>query len=81
LNEAAHHRRRPAKGAFYRPALLEVTNAALPIVQEEVFGPVLTMMVSDDEADAQYSAWIGATVTRSCTAWARCRSSVINASV
>ena len=26
-----------AKGAFYRPTLLEVTDSSLPIVQEEVF--------------------------------------------
>ena len=41
-----------AKGAFYRPTLLEVDDGHLPIVQEEVFGPVLTMMVFDDEAGA-----------------------------
>lgn len=41
-----------AAGAFYRPTLLEVTDPSLPIVQQEVFGPVLTMMVFDDEARA-----------------------------
>jgi acyl-CoA reductase-like NAD-dependent aldehyde dehydrogenase len=41
-----------AKGAFYRPTLLEVTNSSLPIVQQEVFGPVLTMQVFDTEAEA-----------------------------
>ena len=41
-----------AKGAFYRPTLLEVSDPALPIVQEEVFGPVLVMMAFDDEAEA-----------------------------
>lgn len=41
-----------ARGAFYRPALLEVTNSSLPIVQQEVFGPVLTMQVFDTEAEA-----------------------------
>lgn len=41
-----------AKGAFYRPTLLEVTDPALPVVQEEVFGPVLTMMAFDNEAEA-----------------------------
>lgn len=40
------------KGAFCRPTLLEVTDPALPIVQQEVFGAVLTMMVSKDEAEA-----------------------------
>src|SRR5688572_22622200 len=41
-----------AKGAFYRPTLLEVTDSNLPIVQQEVFGPVLTMQVFDTEAEA-----------------------------
>jgi acyl-CoA reductase-like NAD-dependent aldehyde dehydrogenase len=41
-----------AQGAFYRPTLLEVTDSSLPIVQEEVFGPVLTMHVFDTEAEA-----------------------------
>lgn len=41
-----------ASGAFYRPTLLEVTDASLPIVQEEIFGPVLTMQTFADEAEA-----------------------------
>lgn len=41
-----------AKGAFYRPTLLEVTDSSLPIVQQEIFGPVLTMQVFDTEAEA-----------------------------
>ena len=41
-----------ARGAFYRPALLEATDPSLPIVQEEVFGPVLVMMRFDTEAEA-----------------------------
>jgi betaine-aldehyde dehydrogenase len=41
-----------AKGAFYRPALLEITDPKMTIVQEEIFGPVLTMMVFDTEEDA-----------------------------
>jgi betaine-aldehyde dehydrogenase len=41
-----------AAGAFYRPTLLEVDNNSLPIVQEEVFGPVLTMQVFDTEEEA-----------------------------
>ena len=41
-----------ARGAFYRPTLLEVTDSRLPIVQEEVFGPVLTVQVFDTEAQA-----------------------------
>ncbi len=41
-----------ARGAFYRPTLLEVTDSRLPIVQEEVFGPVLTMQVFNTEREA-----------------------------
>ncbi len=41
-----------SKGAFYRPTLLEVTDAEMPIVQEEVFGPVATLQVFDTEAEA-----------------------------
>lgn len=41
-----------AAGAFYRPTLLEVNDSSLPIVQEEVFGPVLVMQVFDTEAEA-----------------------------
>lgn len=41
-----------AAGAFYRPTLLEVKDSRMDIVQEEVFGPVLTMQVFDSEAEA-----------------------------
>jgi acyl-CoA reductase-like NAD-dependent aldehyde dehydrogenase len=41
-----------ARGAFYRPTLLEVVDSRLPIVQEEVFGPVLTMQVFETEAES-----------------------------
>jgi betaine-aldehyde dehydrogenase len=41
-----------ARGSFYRPTLLEVDHSRMPIVQEEVFGPVLVMQVFDTEADA-----------------------------
>lgn len=41
-----------SKGAFYRPTLLEVTDPKLPIVQEEVFGPVATLQVFDMEEEA-----------------------------
>ena len=41
-----------ARGAFYRPTLLEVDNPLLDIVQKETFGPVLTMQVFDTEAEA-----------------------------
>jgi betaine-aldehyde dehydrogenase len=41
-----------AAGAFYRPALLEVHDNSMPIVQDEVFGPVLTMQTFATEAEA-----------------------------
>jgi len=41
-----------AAGAFYRPALLEVEDVGTEIVQQEVFGPVATFEVFEDEADA-----------------------------
>ncbi len=41
-----------ANGAFYRPALLEVTDPKMAIVQEEILGPVLTMQVFDSEQEA-----------------------------
>lgn len=41
-----------ADGAFYRPTLLEVCDAKLPIVQEETFGPVMTLQVFDSEQEA-----------------------------
>lgn len=41
-----------ARGAFYRPTLLEITDHAMPIAQDEVFGPVLVMQAFDTEAEA-----------------------------
>jgi betaine-aldehyde dehydrogenase len=41
-----------AAGAFYRPTLLEVHDNSMPIVQDEVFGPVLTMQTFTTEAEA-----------------------------
>jgi betaine-aldehyde dehydrogenase len=41
-----------AKGAFFRPALLEVDDVNTDIVQKEVFGPVATFEVFDTESDA-----------------------------
>jgi betaine-aldehyde dehydrogenase len=43
---------RLAAGAFYRPTLLEVHDNTMPIVQNEVFGPVLTMQTFATEAEA-----------------------------
>ncbi len=41
-----------ARGAFYRPTLLEVDDPGMEIVQKEVFGPVLTLQVFHTEAEA-----------------------------
>ena len=41
-----------SKGAFYRPTLLEVENHSLDIVQQETFGPVLTLHVFETEQEA-----------------------------
>ncbi|WP_245285182.1 aldehyde dehydrogenase family protein [Bradyrhizobium sp. WSM3983] len=39
-------------GAFYHPTMLEVTDSSLSIVQEEIFGPVLTLQTFDTEEEA-----------------------------
>lgn len=41
-----------ALDAFYRPSLVEVADLDSPIVQREVFGPVATFEIFDDEAEA-----------------------------
>jgi len=41
-----------AKGAFYRPTLLEINDHSLRIAQDEVFGPVLVMQAFDTEQEA-----------------------------
>lgn len=41
-----------ADGAFYKPCLIEVEPLDSFIVQNEVFGPVQTFEIFDDEADA-----------------------------
>ncbi|KVQ62987.1 aldehyde dehydrogenase family protein [Burkholderia territorii] len=41
-----------AKGAFYRPTLLEVDDPKLDIAQKETFGPVMTLQVFETEAEA-----------------------------
>jgi betaine-aldehyde dehydrogenase len=41
-----------ADGAFYAPTLLEVSDPNMPIVQEEVFGPVVTFEVFESEEEA-----------------------------
>lgn len=39
-------------GAYYLPSLLETKDSKLPIVQQEVFGPVATLQVFDTETEA-----------------------------
>ncbi len=45
-------RRGDGSGYYYLPTLLAVTGPRNPAVQEEIFGPVLTMQVFDDEDKA-----------------------------
>ncbi|GAA0942466.1 aldehyde dehydrogenase family protein [Pseudonocardia zijingensis] len=46
----------PGLGSFFRPALLAVQDLGSPLVQEEVFGPVATVELFDDEDDAVHRA-------------------------
>ncbi|NMD56551.1 MULTISPECIES: aldehyde dehydrogenase family protein [Tsukamurella] len=39
-------------GAYYQPSLVEVDRLDVPLVQDELFGPVQTFEIFDDEADA-----------------------------
>jgi betaine-aldehyde dehydrogenase len=41
-----------AAGAFYRPSLIEVSDLDSPIIQQEVFGPVATFEIFDNEDEA-----------------------------
>ncbi|WP_329138526.1 aldehyde dehydrogenase family protein [Streptomyces sp. NBC_01476] len=41
-----------AGGAFYRPVLLEVTDQSAAVIQQETFGPVLTLQVFENEDEA-----------------------------
>jgi betaine-aldehyde dehydrogenase len=41
-----------ANGAFFRPAMLEVSDNSLAIVQQEIFGPVITVQRFADEREA-----------------------------
>jgi betaine-aldehyde dehydrogenase len=45
-----------APGAFYRPSLIEVEDLSAPIIQQEIFGPVATFEIFDDENDAIHRA-------------------------
>jgi len=41
-----------SRGFFFAPTILSCDNTAVPCAREELFGPVLTVMPFDDEADA-----------------------------
>ncbi|MCG8441500.1 MAG: aldehyde dehydrogenase family protein [Caulobacterales bacterium] len=41
-----------AKGAFVTPTLFEIADTQSPLVQEELFGPIVGLEVFEDEADA-----------------------------
>jgi betaine-aldehyde dehydrogenase len=41
-----------ANGAFFRPAMLESKDVNVPLVQEEIFAPVLSFETFSEEADA-----------------------------
>lgn len=45
-----------ARGAFYRPTLIEVEPLDAFLIQNELFGPVQTFELFDDEADALHRA-------------------------
>jgi betaine-aldehyde dehydrogenase len=49
-----------ATGAFYRPAMLETEALDVPLVQEEIFGPVLSFetFATEDEAIARANATV-----------------------
>src|SRR5580700_9826024 len=49
-----------AAGAFYRPAMLETEALDVPLIQEEIFGPVLSFetFVTEEEAIARANATI-----------------------
>jgi aldehyde dehydrogenase (NAD+)/betaine-aldehyde dehydrogenase len=42
----------PAQGFYFEPTIVACDNNALPCMAEELFGPVLSVMPFDDEADA-----------------------------
>jgi acyl-CoA reductase-like NAD-dependent aldehyde dehydrogenase len=40
------------KGAFYRPTVLAKVDSSMDVAQEEIFGPVVTVIPFEDEKDA-----------------------------
>src|SRR5437763_6726186 len=43
---------RNGKGAFYRPTVLAKVESSMTVAQEEIFGPVVTVIPFEDEKDA-----------------------------
>jgi hypothetical protein len=56
--------RRPPAPA-YRSSLIEVEDLSAPIIQQEIFGPVATFEVFDDEKDGGISAAVDTRSRRS----------------
>ncbi|MDQ6436679.1 aldehyde dehydrogenase family protein [Mesorhizobium sp. LHD-90] len=52
LARGSIHAEAPEGGFYYAPSLIAARDPKLTIAQEEVFGPVLTLLPFDDEADA-----------------------------
>jgi aldehyde dehydrogenase (NAD+) len=52
LARGSIHADAPEGGFYYAPALIAAKDPMLTIAQEEVFGPVLTLLAFDDEVDA-----------------------------
>jgi aldehyde dehydrogenase (NAD+) len=52
LARGSIHPDAPEGGFYYAPALIAAKDPKLTIAQEEVFGPVLTLLAFDDETDA-----------------------------
>lgn len=59
-----------AGGAFYEPTLLEVADQSASIIQNETFGPVLTLQVFDNEDEAIAMA-NGSEYGLSASVWSR----------
>lgn len=57
-----------AKGAFFLPTLLEVFDNSLDIIQQDIFGPVLTLQRFSDESEAIQLA-NGATCGPAASIW------------
>ncbi len=56
------------KGAFFEPTLVEVPQQSSKLIQEEIFGPVMTLQISNSDEEALN--WInGTSYGLSCSVW------------